>query len=54
MVRTILVCDSGRVGGLLEHIDEFAERNVLLHGNDIGSRHHYFVYTAPAQLQDIL
>ena len=40
--------------GVLEHLHQFAERDVLLHGDDVGARHHDVVDPALAQRQDVL
>src|SRR6516165_8109411 len=42
------------MGGVLEHFDEFAERNVLLHSHDIGAWYHKIVETPFTQAEDAL
>ena len=41
------------MAGALEHLDQLAERDVLLHRDDVGARHHDVVDPAPAQRQDV-
>ncbi len=43
-----------RMAGLLEHLHQLAERNVLLHGDDVAARHHDVLDPAAAQRQDVL
>ena len=43
----------GANGRRLEHLDQLAERDVLLHRDDVGARHHDVVDPAPAQRQDV-
>ncbi len=54
IIEGVVVDDEARMGGVLEHLQEVAERNVLLHGDDVGPRHHDIVDPAFAQAQDVL
>ena len=54
VVERVVVDDEPRVSGLLEHLHEFADRDVLLHGDDVAARHHDVLDPAPAQRQDVL
>ena len=40
--------------GAFEHAQQFAERDVLLHRDDVGARHHDVVDAALAQPEDVL
>ena len=40
VVERVVIDDEPRMAGILEHLQELAERNVLLHGDDVGARHH--------------
>ena len=42
------------MGGALEHLQQLAERDVLLHGDDVGARHHDVVDPALAQARMFL
>ena len=53
IVERVVVDDEARVAGALEHLDQLAERNVLLHRDDVGARHHHVVHPAPAQREDV-
>ena len=54
IVERVVVDDEPRMAGALEHFDQFAERDVLLHGDDVGARHHDALDPAFAQAEDIL
>ena len=54
IIEGVVVDHEARMGGVLEHLQEIAERNVLLHGDDVGPRHHDVVDPALAQAQDVL
>ena len=41
------------MAGAFEHLDQFAERDILLHRDDVGARHHDVVDPALAQRQDV-
>ena len=53
IVERLVVDDEARMAGALEHLDQVAQRNVLLHRDDVGARHHHVIDPAPAQRQDI-
>ena len=40
IVERVVVDHQARMAGALEHLHQFAERDVLLHGDDVGARHH--------------
>ena len=54
IIEGVVVDHEARMGGVLEHLQQVAQRNVLLHGDDVGSRHHDIVDPALAQAQDVL
>ena len=54
IVERVVVDDEARMRGALENLDQFTERNVLLHGDDVGARHHHAFDPRLAQAQDIL
>ena len=54
IVERVVVDDEPRMAGALEHLHQFAERDVLLHRDDVGARHHDVVDPALAQRQDVL
>ena len=54
IVERVVVDDEPRMPGLLEHLHQLAERDVLLHGDDVAARHHDVLDPAPAQRQDVL
>jgi hypothetical protein len=54
LVERVVVDDEAGMGRVLEHLDELAERNVLLNRDDIGPRHHEVVEPALAQAQNVL
>src|SRR6516225_3227179 len=49
IMKGVVVDHEARMGGVLEHLQQVAQRNVLLHGDDVGSRHHDIVDPALAQ-----
>ena len=53
IVERVVVGDEPRMARLLEHLHQFAERDVLLHGDDVAARHHDVLDPAPAQRQDV-
>ncbi len=53
IVERVVVGDEPRMAGLLEHLHQFAERDVLLHGDDVAARHHDVLDPALAQRQDV-
>ena len=53
IVERVVVGHEPRVPGLLEHLHQFADRDVLLHGDDVAARHHDVLDPAPAQRQDV-
>ena len=53
IIQAVIVDDQPRMGGVLEYLDEIAERDVLLHRNDVGARHHEIAETPFAQAQDV-
>ena len=53
IVERLVVGDEARMAGAFEHLDQFAERDVALHRDDVGARHHDVVDPAPAQRQDV-
>ena len=54
VIERVVVNDEPRMGGAFEHLDEIAERDVLLHGNDVGARHHDAFDLGLAQAEDVL
>ena len=54
IIEGVVVDHEARMGGVLEHLQQVAERNVPLHGDDVGSRHHDIVDPPLAQAQDVL
>ena len=54
IVERVVVDHEPRMPGALEHFDQFAERDVLLHGDDVGARHHDALDPGFAQPEDIL
>ena len=53
VVERVVVGDEPGVAGLLEHLHQFADGNILLHGDDVAARHHDVLDPAPAQRQDV-
>ena len=53
IVERLVVGDEARMAGAFEHLDQVAERDVALHRDDVGARHHDVVDPAPAQRQDV-
>src|SRR5829696_5669988 len=49
IVERVIVGDQPRVAGLLEHLHQFAQRDLLLHRDDVAARHHDVLDPAPAQ-----
>jgi hypothetical protein len=54
LVEGVVVDDEARMGGVLEHLHQFAQRDVLLDRDDIGPRHHEVVEAPLAQAQYVL
>ena len=54
IVERVVIGDQPRMAGILEHFHKFAERDVLLHGDDVGARHHDVVDAPFAQPKNIL
>ena len=53
VIEGVLIDDEPRMAGALEHLHEFAERDIPLHGDDVGARHHD-IHDAPlAQAEDV-
>ena len=52
IVERVVIDHESRMCGDLEHANEFADGDVLLHGNDIGARHHDALDPAFAQPQE--
>src|SRR6266536_6143680 len=42
------------MAGTLEHLHELAQRDVPLHADNVGARHHHIDYAALAQSKDVL
>ena len=53
VIERLVVDDEARMRGGLEHLDELAERDVLLHRDDVGARHHDVLDPPLAQAQDV-
>ena len=53
VVERVVVGHEPRVRGLLEHLHQFADRDVLLHGDDVAARHHDVLDPPSAQRQDV-
>ena len=54
IVERLPVDDEARMRRGLEHLDEIAERDVLLHRDYVGARHHHVGDPPLAQAQDVL
>ena len=54
IVERIVVDDEPRMAGAGEHHGQFADGNVLVHGDDVGARHHDALDPAIAQAENIL
>src|SRR5665213_3294381 len=54
IIERVLVNDEPRMCSALEYLDQFAEHDVLLHGDDVGARDHDAFYPGLAQTEDIL
>ena len=54
IIERIVVDDESRMTGACKHHDEFADGDILLHGDDIGARHHDALDPAFAQAENIL
>ena len=54
IVERVVIDDEARMAGALEHAHQFAERDVLLHVDDVGARHHDVADAALAQAEDVL
>ena len=53
VVERVVIDDEPRMRGALEHLHQLAERDLLLHRDDVGARHHH-VHGAPlAQAEDV-
>ena len=54
IVERVVIDHQARMAGALEHAQQFAERDVLLHVDDVRARDHDVADAALAQAQDIL
>jgi hypothetical protein len=54
IVERVVVDDQPRMAGALEHADQLAELDVLLHVDDVGARNHDVADAALAQTEDVL
>ena len=54
VVERVVKDDEPRMTAAGEDVDERFERNVLLHGDDVGARHHDALDPAFAQREDVL
>jgi hypothetical protein len=54
VIERIVVDDETRMAGTLEDAHKFTDRNVLLHIDDVGTRHHHVANPNFAQTQDVL
>ena len=53
IVERLVVDDEPRMAGIGEHLQQLAERDVALHGDDVGTRHHDIRDPPLAQRQDV-
>ena len=54
IVERVVIDHEPRMSGAGKHLDQFADGDVLLHGDDVGARHHYAFDPAFAQPKNIL
>ena len=54
VVERVVVDYEPGVAGALEHLDEVAQQDVLLHGDDVRARHHHVLDPPLAQAEDVL
>ncbi len=54
IVERVVEHDQARMPGILEHLHQLAERDVLLNRDDVGARHHHVVDPPFAQPKNIL
>ena len=54
IVERVVIDHEPRMCGDLEHANQLADRDILLHGDDVGARHHDALDAAFAQPQNIL
>ena len=54
IVERVIIDDEPRMAGYLENPDEFAERNVLLHGDDVGALYHDAFDSRFTEPEDVL
>ena len=53
IVERFVINHEARVTGVFEHLHQVAERDILLHGDDVGARQHDILNTALAQPEDV-
>jgi hypothetical protein len=54
VIERVVIDHEPGMGGDFEHANQLADRNILLHGDDVGARHHDALDAAFAQPQNIL
>ena len=54
VVERLIVDDETRMAGIGKHLQQLAERDVALHGDDVGARHHDVHDPPLAQGEDVL
>ena len=53
IVERVVVDDEPRMRGAFEHLHQLAERDLLLHRDDVGARHHHVDRAPLAQAEDV-
>ena len=54
IVERVVVDHKAGMGGALENAHQIADLNVLLHGDDVGTRHHHIADPALTQAENVL